>query len=210
MVLSGIQPGAPSQPVSGPEAERPYVRWRELQVIEDSADILGMNQCRLCKTSIEPKAAKCPHCLGWQTRVLPDMHSPLGSALILVPTVVFLVVFLFFVGDKPVAIGPKVENFTLTETTLGFSDCCGDNFYIAIVGKITNDGDAAAEAPHFEARFYDSEGELIDSLATDSYDLVIAPHTEATFRVRGPAQHQEKDYAAHDVRLTKIRSPSRF
>ena len=125
------------------------------------------------------------------------------------PIFVFLGVTVFWIPGGVSSVRPELADFEITESTLHYSDCCGSNHYLAIVGRIRNNGSIAAKAPHFEARFYGAGGELIDSLATDSYDLVISPRTEATFRVRGPAQHPESAYETHDVRVTAIRPPQR-
>ena len=62
-----------------------------------------------------------------------------------------------------------------------------DTPYVSCIGTLSNTTDTVWEDLHFEVRFLDGNGELIDTLSDSDYSLVVQPHSEATFRVRGRA-----------------------
>jgi hypothetical protein len=55
---------------------------------------------------------------------------------------------------------------------------------------------------HFQVRFFNSTGELIDTLSDSDYSLVAQPHAETTFRVRGRADKPADQYVTHKVEVT--------
>lgn len=68
--------------------------------------------------------------------------------------------------------------------------------------KLRNSGSKTAKSPHFSVRFFDAQGELIDSLPDSSYNLLIPPGREVSFRIRGPAHRSEREYASYELELT--------
>jgi hypothetical protein len=169
-----------------------------------------MDSCRACKSPIEPGASKCPHCLAWQSRLLPDPQSPRGVVVLLAPFLMFIVLLVIFTSSKLEIVGPQLADFEIVESEMSFSECCGGNHFIGVVGRLRNSGGVSGKAPHFEASFYNADGELVDSVADHSYSLIIAPQDEATFRVRGAAQRPEAEYDSYKVRITAIRQDRGF
>lgn len=163
-----------------------------------------VSECRHCKQEIRAGAAKCPHCLGWQSKWMPEPQSPRGSFLMLgvvllfiVPLFLFLNNLLFFDPD------PGLDQLVITESEMHHSASESRNF-LSIVGKLRNAGRKALKNPHFEVQFFSADGKLIDSLASNSYDLIIPAQSEVSFKVRGNADRPATEYARYAIRLTGV------
>jgi hypothetical protein len=93
------------------------------------------------------------------------------------------------------------ESISVVESTLHYSEQ-KDYPYISCIGTLRNHTEVAWEDLHFEARFFNSAGQLIDTLSDHDYSLVLRPHSEAAFRVRGRADKSADQYATHKVEVT--------
>jgi hypothetical protein len=76
--------------------------------------------------------------------------------------------------------------------------------WVTVVGKLANSNDTAVWNPYFEVRFFNEQGELIDSLTSSDSAIVIPAHADASFRVRGQAAREANEYARFEVRVTKV------
>jgi len=74
--------------------------------------------------------------------------------------------------------------------------------WVSCIGTIRNNTDTTWENLHFQVRFFNSAGQLIDTLSDSDYSLVAQPHSEATFRVRGRADKTADQYVTHKIEVT--------
>lgn len=87
-------------------------------------------------------------------------------------------------------------------------DDCGS--YISVIGKLRNDTDIAWENVYFEARFYDTNNKLIDTISDNNHDLVVLPNADGAFRVRGRADKPEQSYHRFDLIIKKAREAHKW
>lgn len=167
----------------------------------------AVSECRHCKQEIRADATKCPHCRGSQSRWMPDPQNPLGMLLmvgmillLVVPFTAFTRVTLDWLFHDP---EPGLEQLVISESEMRYSSSASGNS-ISVVGKLRNAGNTSLENPHFEVRFFNADGKLIDSLASAPYDLIIPAKSEVSFRARGAADRPAREYAKHEIRLTGV------
>ncbi len=128
--------------------------------------------CRNCRQPIDPKARKCPHCLGWQARWFPDPQSPRGLFLFVGMIFGIMIIMLgvlprFFPHKELVTTG----SVSVIDPSIHHSaDGCGR--WVTVVGKLSNSNDSAVWYPYFEVRFFNDQGELIDGLASSDSAIV--------------------------------------
>ena len=82
-------------------------------------------------------------------------------------------------------------------------DKCGPT--VSVVGKLRNNSDIPWKDIYLEAQYFDSGGTMIDANGAEQYGLSILPHEEVAFRVRGPADRSETEYASHKVFVRSAR-----
>lgn len=157
--------------------------------------------CRRCCTAIPAAARKCPHCLSWQSRF--DPQSPGFAGLLLAPFLLLLVFGALLPLRELNAPAPLLASISIDEPRLVYSDRDGRP-NVSVLGFLSNTNPYPVENPHFEVRFFDASGDLIDTLSASEYALVIRPRSEAAFRVGGPALRDEAEYSRFDIRLTQI------
>jgi len=80
--------------------------------------------------------------------------------------------------------------------------------YVSCIGTLTNTSDVSWENLHFQVSFYNSSGEMIDTLADHDYSLVLLPHSGAPFRIRGRADKTADQYVRHKVEVTWAKDAS--
>ncbi len=150
-------------------------------------------------------AKKCPYCHQWQGRWAFLYHPAVMVVLLMVPLVAFMLITRRELGTK--------ENFSayrdrivVTESSMHFSaadDKCGPT--ISVVGTIRNNSEVAWEDVYLEAQYFDAGGKMIDANGAQQYGLLIPPHGEVAFRVRGPADRTEQEYTSHKVFVRSAR-----
>jgi len=77
--------------------------------------------------------------------------------------------------------------------------------HVSCIGTIRNNSDTTWENLHFQVRFFNSAGQLIDTLSDSDYALVVQAHSEGTFRVRGQADKSADQYVTHKIEVTWAR-----
>jgi len=162
------------------------------------------SQCRHCKEEIRAGAAKCPHCLGWQSKWMLDPQSPRGILVVLgilllfaVPLLLLTRATLFRDPDQ------GLDQLVISESEMHHSTVDSGRF-VTVVGKLRNTGGESLKNPHFEVQFFNADGKLIDSLASNSYNLIIPARSEVSFKVRGVADRPAREYARYQIRLTGV------
>ena len=168
-----------------------------------------MDTCRYCKKPLEADSTKCPSCLGWQGSFLPDLQSPRGALIFLAATIVVVFVPIYFLSLSKFWISaPSPSVIEIVESDLHHGDeTCAGGHYLAVIGHLKNTSSEPIATPHFVVSFLGADGELIDSFASDSYDLVVPPGEQVSFRVRDRAHHPATSYHDYTIRVTAVRRP---
>ncbi len=73
--------------------------------------------------------------------------------------------------------------------------------YVVTIGEIQNNSNATLDDLIVEARFFDSDGELIDAAVERLYSISVPPAERVAFRLQSLAIAEDRDYASHQVRL---------
>ena len=161
--------------------------------------------CIACGQPILESAKKCPHCRSWQYRMYTGwFHPGTWIALIVVFGGMMLIPMgsiLYDMSHKRSSEFHASESLSVVESKVHYG-VEKDTPYVSCIGTIRNHTDTAWEDLHFQVRFFDSAGQLIDTLSDSDYSLVAQPRSEATFRVRGRADKAADQYVTHKVEVT--------
>jgi len=154
----------------------------------------------MCGEQIKAIAKRCPHCTHFQSK----FNSPLvifGIVIAFIVITRFLLPSSARLPNRETIYGSE-KKLTILETSHKYSkDDCGS--FITILGKLRNETGKAWNDVHFEVKFYNEKAELIDTLNSQIYSLVVAPKEEASFRIREKAAAPADQYKRYDIRITK-------
>jgi len=92
------------------------------------------------------------------------------------------------------------EKLVIIESKMHFSQSEKGSF-VSVVGRLKNNTNIPWKYPCIQAQFFNSSGDLVDSVSDNGYGLIIPPHSEASFRVRGEADKGKDQYIKHKVVL---------
>jgi hypothetical protein len=163
--------------------------------------------CPFCREPVKPDARKCPHCHQWQGRSAAFFYHPaVLIAFVLLPMMAF-----FALPGRNIL--PQGENFAASRDQLvivqsGMHHSAGDEKCgpsISVIGTIRNESNIGWKDVYLEAQYFDGSGTLIDTIGQEQYGLVVPPHEEVAFRIRGTAARGEKEYASHKVFVRSAR-----
>jgi len=73
--------------------------------------------------------------------------------------------------------------------------------YVVTVGEIKNKSDATLEDISLEARYFNSDGQLVDAAVENLYSLEIPPNETIAFRIESLAVGDADEYASQGIRL---------
>jgi hypothetical protein len=159
--------------------------------------------CIACGEPIQLQAKKCPHCHTWQTRWSLLSEKPYVHYL---PLAIFLIIFgVIFLGMyndlfKQASFLDHKDGIVVIDSKIHFAEK-GDCSYITCIGHLRNNSDVAWEDIRFEVQYFNYTGELIDTISDRDFSLVLSPHAEASFRVRGKAARNSDQYVNHKVQI---------
>jgi hypothetical protein len=160
--------------------------------------------CRMCGEEIKAIAKRCPHCTNYQSKInAPILIVIIGLAI------VFAARFMMPTPFKRETLYDADNKLVIVETNHKYGkDDCGS--FIAILGKLKNQTDKTWSDVHFEVKFYNDKNELVDTLNSELYSIVIAPQKESSFRIREKAAALEGQYKRHEIKITKAQEDFKF
>lgn len=160
--------------------------------------------CKDCSEEIKGEAKKCPKCQAYQSRFDRFMRSPTGGSL--VGVVIALGFFSWFTNSfifQDESIYNPTELLEVSDTSFQFKEVdCG--FKVTLIGTITNKSDGPLRNLVFDVEYLDSEGNTIDVINDEVYDLVIPANTSKKFKVSGTTGAEKELYAASKVVVSKV------
>ncbi|MDO5288054.1 MAG: FxLYD domain-containing protein [Pseudomonadota bacterium] len=77
----------------------------------------------------------------------------------------------------------------------------GNTGQLFVLGMLRNTGDEAFSSPVLQARFYDSQGQLVDVLTDSLYNWSLAPGLQGAVRLDGQARYPADRYARVELHL---------
>ncbi len=92
------------------------------------------------------------------------------------------------------------ESIVITDSKMNYSDK-EDCSFITCIGHIKNKSASTWEYLIFEVQYFNSSGELIDTITDKNYSLVLGPGAEASFRIRGKADKEREQYVNHKASI---------
>lgn len=88
-----------------------------------------------------------------------------------------------------------------TDTSIIFTKNSDWN-QVSVIGQIANSSDIDLDDIVIEARYYDANGELIDTATDSNYHAVLPAGGKIAFRVDTDAAAEESEYSSHEVTIT--------
>jgi hypothetical protein len=158
--------------------------------------------CKACAEDIRSAAKVCPHCR--QSQWLLFSRSP----LIAIPLSVLLFFGILTLMTPNRAVfkpGAKFQDhageIAVRESSFGFDDCatCKSALQVTTVGMLDNTGERSWKELQFEVRYLDAAGQLIDTVSSREYSMVVPAGGETAFRVKAAAAKPKDAYASHRV-----------
>jgi len=162
--------------------------------------------CKACAEEIRAAARICPHCR--QNQWLLYSRSPLiALPLSILLFVGVLIVVLAMLSPNRATFTPgagfqeHAGELVVRESSFEFGDCgtCKGALQVTTVGMLDNTGERDWKQPHFEVRYFDAEGALIDTVSSKDYAMVVPAGGETAFRVKAAAAVARETYASHLV-----------
>jgi len=153
------------------------------------------HECRYCKELMKEGAKKCPHCQQWAKWYQNPQTMQVFMGFLVIP-LMFLFMFLFFrqilpkheFVDYPDSLSVTSSSFSYIQTDKGP--------FITTVGTVKNTSGVPWADLVIEVRYYDVQKRLIDVVSEKHYYIVVLPHSESAFRVRGAASRKSEEYAS--------------
>jgi len=165
---------------------------------EELVDTATTRPCRACCTPIPEAARKCAHCGTSQRSAMPVTLA----ALLSVAAALALLLGILSARDL-FGFPPPLASVSIDQPRMFYSE--GNSApTVSVLGFLSNTNPFPVGDPHFEVRFFDADGDLVDTLSSSESALVIPPRSEAAFRVSGPALREQSEYSRFDIRLTQI------
>ncbi len=142
-------------------------------------------ECKSCGEEIKSKASKCPHCQTPQSKWAYD-RTNIKHVFISMFIIFGLTAYIFnnaFSGLLfPKDFNEYNELIKIQNTTISFKEkACGKT--ITVIGEIINNSTSKWTDIYFEARFYDKENKLIDTISDKTYDLMLTNNSTSTFKI---------------------------
>ena len=163
-----------------------------------------VKNCKVCGEEIKATAKRCPHCTSYLSYLnIPIIIAIIGAALLLWSS------SMASHNMKRETLYTAENKLVVLDTIQKYSkEDCGT--YIVILGKLKNQTDKAWTDLHFEVRFFNDKNELVDTLNSQLYSVVVGPRQESDFRIREKAAAPENQYKRYKIKISKAQEDFRF
>jgi hypothetical protein len=160
--------------------------------------------CKDCSEAIKAEAKKCPKCQVYQNSFDRFIRSPIGGSM--VGIVIGLGFFVWFTNSfmfQDDSIYNPEKLLQVSDTSFQFKEVdCG--FKVTLIGTITNKSDGPLRNVVFDIEYLDSDGNTIDVINDEVYDLIIPANSSKKFKVSGTAGAKQELYATSKATISKV------
>ena len=172
------------------------------------------NRCKACFGSVHRDASYCPHCRSPQNKAsLFKQYLPMLIVAVIIVSVVKVVSTHPRKShvSSPTFVDYK-NSIVVKSSELSFTECgdCKKKINAVVIGLIDNDTDFGWRDFDLEVRYFNSDGEMIDTVSDSIYGLSVQPHSEVSFRVMERAAKLQDVYADHKVYISDARRMSKY
>ena len=158
----------------------------------------SLKPCVACCELIAAKAKVCPRCHQRQDRLIQFFSSAAGGALVLAAVAGG---FFYMASREPPRFSEHASALTLRSEVVHAESEADGTVYASCVGEISNASAFGWRDVTVEARYFNSQGELVDA-ATDKQDGVYIPaNGTAAVRVLDRAARSPSSYASCKLSL---------
>ncbi len=167
--------------------------------------------CKMCFQEVDWRAKKCPHCHHLQSKFRNPFFT---TALPIVTVIAAVYLFMWFMMDykfknrRPFSSYQDQLIITDTEMKFGVDKCDGPT--VAVLGKITNNGDVSWHQVQLEVQFFDSNKKLIDTGQEVSYSFLVPANSTVPFKVSMKREFPQEQYNSFNVRILFAEAQDRW
>jgi len=157
-------------------------------------------ECIMCFSEIDARAKKCRYCNSLQAKYSNLENNPAIISLLFV-FIVGMCGYIYYENIYLMALKKEAQkDLIVTVSEVSEKEEAG-KLYVACMGTIKNPVDFRFSNVELEARFFNSNNDLIDSIVHSDEELTIPAKGDIAFRVRGEAQKEQGDYSVCKVKV---------
>lgn len=170
-------------------------------------------ECPICFSSIDKRAARCPHCQKPQNKYYrifshPGVVSAYGMVFYLLLLILLGSMLGEFTEDTSEPYAEHRQSISAFDTTIQFGE---EQVYkegnritvptVIIIGYIENNSPFTWGNPVLEVRFYDDEEQLIDTSQGQQYSLILPERDVCAFKIAYERLLPEDRYKKVSVKI---------
>ena len=101
------------------------------------------------------------------------------------------------------------DKIVIVDSQMHFGATTNGN-YVSAIGQIRNDSPYGWKELQLEVRYYNKEGQMIDTRTEARFGDTLPTGATHAFRVRGPADKPESQYASHKIFVRSAKDARRW
>jgi hypothetical protein len=138
---------------------------------------------------------------------IPPIHQTTGEADLKTGAILLTMLALALAtgavaNSAQESVGDVSSSLTAKALSMNYAERDNQTNIITTIGSIMNASDTGAQEITVEVKYFDASHNLVDTVTQALYDVVILPHREVAFRVRGAADKPRESYASATVGVT--------